>query len=1050
MGFTVCGDPRTPTVPGYEILGELGRGGMGVVYKARHLALKRIVALKMILAGGHASAHELSRFRVEAEAVARLQHPNIVQIHEVGESDGHSYCALEFVEGGSLAEKLGGQPLPARAAAQLVETLARAMQLAHSRNVVHRDLKPANILLAADGTPKITDFGLARQTDSDSGETQAGAVMGTPSYMAPEQASGRGHEAGPAADVYALGAILYDCLAGRPPFKGKTVVETLDRVRTEEPVPPSHWQAGVPLDLDTVCLKCLRKEPEKRYASAAALAEELQRYLDDRPIQARPVGDIEKLTRWCRRNPLAAALLTGIVALFVTAFVLVSWSYFRAEDARKEEAQQRQAAQEREKAERWERYRANIIAASSAMQLHNVSAARSALDAAPEEHRNWEWKYFQHQLDTSQHVVRVGDDIQAIKLSPDGTIAAVQSASGPARLWNLSTRQEIGSLRNRSPVPVNGFEFSPDSKTLAYQVTDENRIFLWDIAAGRERAVLSSPEKWDLTPHFSPNGTRLVAGFHDRTGRVWDTATGKQLLVLHGHEDRVFQTGFSPDGRRVVSAGTNDRTARLWDAETGQSLAILTGHDGPVGQAFFNPQGDRVLTAESYPTNALRLWDAATGKLLAVMPGHTNQAEAIAFSPDGTRIASGGLDQTVHLWDGRTGQALASRDGHRGSVTSVAFSPDSKYLISAAKDQTARLWDATTGKPLGVLHGHTGAISAAQYTPDGRTIVTASVGDGSVRLWDARSAERNGSLRGHENFVYSVAFHPDGECVASAAWDGTVRIWDATTGRQISLLSYPSTRPPEKTVVSSVAFHPAGNLVAAFGRDGAVRFWDLTTAQEAFCFQLPPGNLYSSDPRVAFSSRGNLLAASGGSNNSVHVWDVERRIEVAVLQGHRGWIKDICFSPDGSWLATGGQDRTVRIWDVVKQEQIQVVEGHTDEVYALAVSRDGKWLASGSRDGTVRLWDTNTWKEVAVLKHGTIPYGLAFTPDGTRLASACANNMIRFWDMTTFQLVAELEGHGAYVHQIAFSPDGTRLVSGSGDFTVRIWDSLSVQERTGK
>src|SRR5205814_934045 len=273
--------------------------GMGVVYRARHLALRRTVALKMMLTGGHAGPGELARFRIEAEAVARLQHANIVQIHEVGESDGHPYCALEFVEGGNLASKLKGKPLPAREATRLVEALARAMQLAHSRNVVHRDLKPANILLTADGTPKITDFGLARQLDSDSGETQAGSVMGTPSYMAPEQASGHTHEAGPAADIYALGAILYDCLAGRPPFKGKTVVETLDQVRTQEPVPPSRVARSgdraitVPLDLETICLKCLRKEPEKRYASAAELADELARFQRGEPIQARPVGRLE-------------------------------------------------------------------------------------------------------------------------------------------------------------------------------------------------------------------------------------------------------------------------------------------------------------------------------------------------------------------------------------------------------------------------------------------------------------------------------------------------------------------------------------------------------------------------------------------------------------------------------------------------------------------------------------------------------------------------------------------------------------------------------------
>jgi serine/threonine protein kinase len=303
-----------PAVAGYEILGELGRGGMGVVYKARHIRLKRTVALKMILAGGHAGPDELNRFRIEAEAAARLQHPNIVQIHEVGEADGHPYCALEFVEGGSLAGKLD-RPLPPREAARVVEALARGMHAAHSHHVVHRDLKPANVLLAADGTPKITDFGLARQMDADSAQTQSGAVLGTPSYMAPEQASGHARDAGPAMDIYALGAILYACLTARPPFQGRTPLDTLDQVRTQDPLPPSRIEAMVPFDLETICLKAMAKEPGRRYPTAADLAADLRRFLDGEPIQARRLGVTEKMWRRVRRNPALFGLAAAVVVL---------------------------------------------------------------------------------------------------------------------------------------------------------------------------------------------------------------------------------------------------------------------------------------------------------------------------------------------------------------------------------------------------------------------------------------------------------------------------------------------------------------------------------------------------------------------------------------------------------------------------------------------------------------------------------------------------------------------------------------------------------------
>jgi eukaryotic-like serine/threonine-protein kinase len=311
--------------PGYELLGELGRGGMGVVYKARQTALKRLVALKMILAGGHAGAQDRARFRVEAEAIARLQHPHIVQIHEVGEHDGNPFFSLEFIDGGSLVQVLSGNPLPGPRAAGLVEALARAMHFAHQRGIVHRDLKPANVLMTADGQPKITDFGLAKQLDTEDGQTHSGAVMGTPSYMAPEQAEGRVREVGPLADVYALGAILYEVLTGRAPFKGPTVLDTLEQVRTRDPLPPGRLQPGVSRDLETIALKCLAKEPARRYASAGRLADDLRRFLDGVPIQARPTPLWERGLKWARRRPAIVALLVLCILVIHGLAAAIPW-----------------------------------------------------------------------------------------------------------------------------------------------------------------------------------------------------------------------------------------------------------------------------------------------------------------------------------------------------------------------------------------------------------------------------------------------------------------------------------------------------------------------------------------------------------------------------------------------------------------------------------------------------------------------------------------------------------------------------------------------------
>ena len=529
-----AGVKRLPVAPaGYEILSELGRGGMGVVYKARQIKLNREVALKMILAGGHAGEQELARFQIEAQAVARLQHPGIVQIHQVGEHDGRPFFSLEFVAGGSLADKLKGTPWLFSRSTEVVEHLARALQHAHEHGVIHRDMKPANVLMAADGTPKVTDFGLAKQLDAEHDLSCTGAIMGTPYYMAPEQAEGRVRSVGVAADVYALGVILYELLTGQPPFRGQTITDTLEMVRTQDPVPPSRLQPKTPRDLETICLKCLHKEPSRRYESAAALADDLHRYREGAPILARPVGNLERAAKWARRRPAIAGLLAAVAGLLV-ALVCVTvlgvagilWKYFESEDRRNKAVIAEGKAKEKTKLAKQETKRAN--------------------DETKEKDR---------ELTRAEGLVYAGNLLQA-QLSWE---------AGDGR----GAHQRLDACR----WDYCGWEYA----SLRHQF-DETQLTL----RGHLKAVYSAC--------FSSDGKRLASGSADETVKLWDAGTGQELLTLKGHTGFIGSVCFSPDGKRLASAST-DGTVKLWDAVTGQELLTLKGHTGTVIRVCFSPNG---------------------------------------------------------------------------------------------------------------------------------------------------------------------------------------------------------------------------------------------------------------------------------------------------------------------------------------------------------------------------------------------------------------------------------------------------------------------------
>jgi WD40 repeat protein len=1079
-----AGASSLPDIPGHTLLERIGRGGMGVVYRAVHRELGRPVALKMMVAGSHADDEDLARFRTEAKAVAQLDHPNIVTIYEVGEHQGLPYLSIEYCSGGSLDKPLRESPLPARRSAELVEALARAIAVAHRQGIIHRDLKPANVLLTANGTPKITDFGLAKRLDAGAGYTQTASIVGTPSYMAPEQAAADHKLVGPAADIYALGAILYDCLTGRPPFKGATVLETLDQVREHEPVAPRQFNPSIPADLETICLKCLRKLPAKRYASAEALADDLQRWRAGQPIRARPVGQLERCAKWVRRNPAVSALLAAIVVLAAigTAAVYVKYRQAKANEAeadkqKSEALKQAKIAKDNEEATdaalkdlRYNSALDQIHLAQAAFARNDIALAHERLNRVPPELRRWEWRYLKRQFEggictlyghtfgvsgvafspdggrigtaSTDGSARVwdartgtalltleGDRPVSIAFSPDGARLVTGNHEGSATIWNARTAERIRVFKAHR-LQVTGVAFSPDGSRIA-TIGADGKGRVWDATNGLPIFQLAGQAANAIA--FSPDGNRLVTAGGDKTARLWDARTGRPLLVFEGSAARVSAVAFSPDGTRVVT-GADENTARVWSADTGAHLIDLKGHTYVVAAVAFSPDGLRIATA-SFDGTA-KIFDAKTGTLLLDLKGHTNAVRCLAFSPDGWRLATGSGDKTARIWDVHTGIPRAEFKGHAHLLTSTALSPDGTRLATGSWDKTAKLWNIETGEHLLNLRGHTDYVTGVAFSPDGKRVATASR-DNTARLWDAQTGAPITEFRGHANWVTGIAFSPDGTQVATASRDRTAAIWDATSGKHVAEVSGTT------EALTSVAFAPRGPPRIVTGcSDQTAIVWDALTGAR---LQILRGHALDVTC-VDFSPDGSRVV-TGSIDGTGKVWDAETGALLADLKG-AGTISGASFNPDGNRIVTASQDRTnagvATIWDVTTGTPLLELRGHAGNVTAAAFSADGMRIVTGGVDKTAVLWDATAYDFPLEFK-GRLGFAVAasLNPAGDRAVSLAGDQTGRVWDARTGLSLFDLEGPTGNVTSVAFMPDGARIVATVDGQPAKVWDAAN-------
>jgi serine/threonine protein kinase/WD40 repeat protein len=1050
----------------YELLEEIARGGMGVVYRARQRSLNRIVAVKMLLFSGLANQESLRRFRAEAAAAAALDHPNIVRVLDVGEQEGQPFIAMEYVAGRNLAQIVTERSLVARKAAGYVQKLARAIEFAHQRGVLHRDLKPSNVLINAFDEPQLTDFGLARQLTDDSSLTVTGQVLGSPNFMPPEQAGlGTAHalletplarrssigfsaqtaesggdkggtdsplRVGPRSDIYGLGAILYYLLTGRPPFQADSVLATLKSVVESEPVSPRQLNPSTPRDVETICLKCLEKEPSRRYATAAQLAADLDRFLIDEPVHARPVSRMEKAWRWCRRKPALATL--GIVVLVLLLIVTFGTPVALIRINRARLAAERNL------------YAVDMTLASDALRDGDFGHVQELLKkheprSGAGDLRGFEWRYLRKASDQNAGVTHQLQGVSASRMFYDSrliitgsTLYNFQEDLNQIRAWDLRTWAPLDLALPHEK--ISNWWWFPDEQTAIAVDASEATIALYHLPSFEKGAVIRLPGK-AMQAAASRDLHTLAAAFQDgKIQRVllWNLATNSRLGILGEFKGDLSELKFSPDGK-VLLGESAQWEITLWSTADGNALAS-PGNDllGKTGNSyrtpFFAPRAPQLFLNRGNNKDLL-VWDWSTAKLSTVYQADLGGVQAYGFSPDGVILATAWHGEVVVLLDTRDFRAIGTLRGHSGLIISLVFSPTGRFIATASRDHTAKLWDPKTQRELATLGGNEQKVSAVAFTPDERSVLTLD-GDGKIKVWDLATLLTQGIFCGTTNVYGDFALSADERVLATT--DGSIHFWDLATRREFESISL------NEPIPCGIAFSPTKPLLAWVGAKslGTVDYQSGHT--NALVLE---GNDNLFHP-VAFCPDGREFLL-GVSTNILACEAATLKLR-AFARGEKQ-VLVMAISPDGSLLATGHDGGGLSLWNRISGTKIGEIPGasaHAPGVLDVEFSRDSRSLASAGADATGKIWEVaaDGLKLRRTLRgHLGYMFGLQFSPDGRRAVSCGSDHTVKLWDIQTGLEVGTLYGHRGLVHEVTFSRDGNLIYSAGQDCEVRTWQA---------